>query len=196
MTTEFVLIRHGITDWNVEGRMQGISDTELNDTGKQQAQALGDAMRGENWDVIASSPLSRALNTAIPVAEALGFKENDIILDERLMERHYGVGEGVVYADLQIQYPDGVWDGMETPEDLVHRAISTLDDYRERFPDGRIVIVSHGTWINHAIGSLSNGLVGPGITPILNTSRTYVSHDGDGWHVGDVAVVDHLASLV
>ena len=196
MTTEFVLIRHGITDWNAEGRMQGMSNTELNETGVQQAEALGAAMRGEEWDVIAASPLSRAYNTAVPVAKAIGKDESDIILDERLMERHYGIGEGVIYAELQEKYPDGVWDGMESEEDLVHRAVSTLEDYLARFPNSRIIIVSHGTWINHAIGSLSGGRVGPGITPILNTSRTYVSHDGDGWHVGEVSVVDHLASLV
>lgn len=195
MTTEFVLIRHGITDWNVEGRMQGISDTLLNETGTQQAKALADAMRGEHWDVMASSPLSRALNTALPVADAIGIPENEIILDERLMERHYGVGEGVIFEDLQAQYPTGVWDGMETAEDLVHRAVSTLEDYLARFPNQRIIIVSHGTWINHAIGSLSGGVVGPGITKILNTSRTFVSHDGDGWHVGEVSVADHLAAL-
>lgn len=196
MTTEFVLIRHGQTAWNAEGRMQGRSDTVLNELGIQQAQALGDAMRGEHWDVMAASPSRRAWATALPVAEAIGIAEADILPDPELMERNYGVGEGVMFSELLEKWPNRDWDGQESEPDLTHRAVSALENYLARFPNNRIVIVTHGTWINHAIGKLSNGEFGPGISQIMNTSRTYVSHDGDGWHVTNVSDAVHLEALV
>lgn len=69
MTTDIVLIRHGETDWNVERRYQGSSDTALNELGMEQARALAEEMRGEEWDVVISSPLKRVMSTAIPIAE-------------------------------------------------------------------------------------------------------------------------------
>lgn len=196
MTTEIVLIRHGQTAWNVEGRYQGTSDTELDETGQQQAQALADAMRGQHWDVIASSPLQHAWRTALPLAEALGIDEADIIPDERLMERAYGVGEGLTLAEREEKYPGDIWDGLESREDLGVRAIGTIEDYCNRFPDQRIILVTHGTWINSALELLSSGEYGHGKSVILNTSCTYLTHDGEGWHIGDVAVAPHLADVV
>ena len=96
MSTEIVLIRHGETAWNVELRYQGTSDIPLNDLGVRQAQALADSMRGEHWDVIVSSPLQRAWNTALPIAEAVGIDAGHLIPDPRLMERAFGVVEGLL----------------------------------------------------------------------------------------------------
>ena len=59
MTTEFVLIRHGQTNWNIDHRYQGVSQTPLNETGLLQAAALAGDMEGDRWDVLASSPLAR-----------------------------------------------------------------------------------------------------------------------------------------
>ena len=196
MTTEFVLIRHGQTAWNAEGRMQGRSDTELNELGLQQAEALGVAMRGESWDVMASSPSKRAWATALPVAAAIGIAEQEMLPDPKLMERHYGIGEGMLFSELIETYPNRDWDGQESETDLTHRAVSVMEHYLERFRNNRIVLVTHGTWINHAIGLLSKGEYGPGISPILNTSRTTVTHDGNGWHVSNVSDASHLEALV
>lgn len=196
MTTEIVLIRHGETAWNVEGRYQGSSDTPLNPTGVQQAQALADAMRDEHWDVIASSPLQRAWNTALPLAEAIGVAEDDILPDERLMERAYGVGEGLTLAEREVHYPGDIWDGLESREELGVRAIGTIENYLERFPNQRIILVTHGTWINATLAILSNDEFGHVKGVILNTSRTFLSHNGEGWHIGDVGVAPHLGALV
>lgn len=194
--TEFVLIRHGETAWNVERRYQGTTDIPLNELGVRQAQAAADAMRGEQWDVIVSSPLQRAWNTALPIAEALGIDAEHLIPDPRLMERAYGVAEGLFGHERESQYPSGVWDGLESHADLEARAISALEDYLARYPDKRIVMVAHGGWINAVLEVLSKGEFGYGKSVILNTSRTYLMHSAAGWDVGEVSVADHLGALV
>lgn len=193
MTTEFVLIRHGETDWNTERRYQGISDTKLNPTGMQQAQGLAESMRDEEWDLIASSPLQRAWRTALPIAAALGIDPNHVLPDERLIERYYGVAEGFTLAEREQLYPGELWDGLESREDLSVRSMATLDDYRVRFASQRIVVVTHGTWITSVLEVLTQGEFGYGKSVILNTSRTYLSHDGDNWQVGAIAQAPHLA---
>lgn len=195
MTTEFVLIRHGETDWNVERRYQGSSDTPLNELGVLQAQAVADAMRGEQWDVIVSSPLQRAWNTALPIAEALGIDAEHLIPDPRLMERAYGVVEGLFGHERESQYPGDVWEGLESYTDLEARAIEAMDDYLARYTNRRIVMVAHGGWINAVLEVLSKGEYGYGKSIILNTGRTYITKTANGWEVGEVSVADHLAAL-
>jgi uncharacterized phosphatase len=196
MTTEFVLIRHGETAWNVELRYQGSSDIPLNDLGIRQAQALADSMRGEQWDVIVSSPLQRAWNTALPIAEAVGIDAEHLIPDPRLMERAFGVVEGLLGHERESQYPGDVWEGLESHAEVEARAIEAMEDYLKRYANKRIMMVAHGGWINSVLEVLSQGEFGYGKSVILNTSRTSISHDGEGWHVGDVAVAPHLEALI
>jgi uncharacterized phosphatase len=70
--TRFFLVRHGETEWNRLRKIQGVSDIPLNDTGRAQAAALGDILSRHRFDLIVSSPLSRALETARIVATKLG----------------------------------------------------------------------------------------------------------------------------
>ncbi len=90
--TTLVLVRHGETAWNVEGRIQGHLDVPLNETGLAQAAAVGKRFRSERFDAIYSSDLIRAFRTASPV---VANPEVDIIRDPRLRERHLGVLQGL-----------------------------------------------------------------------------------------------------
>lgn len=195
MVTEIVLIRHGETDWNVERRYQGTSDRPLNEHGVRQAAALADAMRGQQWDVIIASPLKRAWSTAEPLAEALGISGEKLIPDPRLMERAYGVAEGFTLVEREERYPGEIWEGLETLDELGARALGAIEEYIQRFPNRRLIFVTHGTWINAVLEVLSQGEFGHGKSVILNTSRTYLSHSDDGWELGAVGVADYLAVL-
>lgn len=195
MTSEIVLIRHGETDWNLDRRYQGTSDTPLNEHGIRQAEALADSMRGEEWDVLVSSPLKRAFGTAIPIAQALGKSEDVIIPDPRLMERAYGAAEGYTLAEREQLYPGDVWEGLESREDLNVRSISAIEDYLNRFPNHRLLMVTHGTWITSVLEVLTQGEFGYGKSIILNTSRTFLTYNSQGWEVGDISVADHLGAL-
>ena len=100
--TRFFLVRHGETEWNRERRIQGVSDIPLNDTGRAQAAALGDILVGHNFDLIVSSPLSRADETARIIAQRLGMPAPITVPD--LIERNYGEAEGSSGADLDLRY--------------------------------------------------------------------------------------------
>jgi broad specificity phosphatase PhoE len=85
-----LLVRHGETDWNRDGRWQGGSDTRLNDLGREQARALAERLDG-SIDVLYSSDLARARETAEIVAAKLGL---EVHVDPRLRERSFGSWEG------------------------------------------------------------------------------------------------------
>jgi len=117
---ELIAVRHGETDWNRVRRLQGHTDTALNQTGIEQAARLAAALAGEAIAAIYSSDLGRALATAEPVATALGLTVRQ---DPLLRERNYGVFEGQTFAEILQQHP-------EDAERL------RLRDARHRMPGG------------------------------------------------------------
>jgi alpha-ribazole phosphatase len=150
--TELLLIRHGETDWNVEGRYQGQSDVPLNDRGHAQAAKLAAQLKGTQIDAIYSSDLERAKGTAEILAEVINAP---VVLDPRLREIHQGLWEGMLFQDIQGKYaeaferrkqdpltvapPEG-----ETVGQLRSRILAALRDVLQKHPDGRVAIVSHG----------------------------------------------------
>ena len=95
--TTLLLARHGETDWNRELRIQGSSDIELNELGRQQAQFLAQELTDVDLDAIYSSDLSRARATAAAVAATHGL---EVTLDPRLRERSFGSWEGLTREDV------------------------------------------------------------------------------------------------
>ncbi|WP_198661612.1 histidine phosphatase family protein [Lewinella sp. IMCC34183] len=94
--TRIGFVRHGITDWNLDKRVQGHTDIPLNEKGKLQAKALAGRLTNEDWDLIYSSDLSRAKETAGTIAEAKGVP---VKLDHRLREMDCGAVEGTTAAE-------------------------------------------------------------------------------------------------
>src|SRR5919198_6103421 len=92
------LFRHGETDWNREGRLQGHTDTSLNATGLAQAHALSETLRPHRLDAVLSSDLLRASITGRIVAEALGVP---LFTDMGLRETNVGAAEGLLWADAK-----------------------------------------------------------------------------------------------
>ena len=96
-----ILIRHGETDANKQGRFQGASDARLNDTGLSQAKALGHRLASEKIKAVYCSPQTRALQTAAPIAEALGLSIQTL---EGLRELDIGELDGLQAHDLRERY--------------------------------------------------------------------------------------------
>src|SRR5258708_2650508 len=103
-STRLCLVRHGETAWNAEARVQGQLDVPLGETGLAQARAVASALRSESFSAIYSSDLMRARQTAAPAAKRLGL---EVFLDPRLRERHYGVFQGMTYAEAKERVPEG-----------------------------------------------------------------------------------------
>ena len=102
-TTEILFIRHGVTDWNQARRFQGQIDIELNDEGRLQAQRTGRRLASMPIAAVYSSDLSRARQTAEPIARALGL---ELRLEPGLRERSYGMFEGRTHDDLSRDHPE------------------------------------------------------------------------------------------
>ena len=103
MTTRLCVVRHGETAWNAEHRVQGQLDVPLNAIGQAQALAASKVLSREKFDVIYSSDLSRARQTARPTANLLSL---EILPDKDLRERHYGIFERLTYAEVKARYPE------------------------------------------------------------------------------------------
>lgn len=105
MSTIIYLTRHGETEWNIEKRLQGRGDSPLTKDGIQRAKELRDRIKNIDIDVIYSSPIKRALNTANILR---GNKNIDIVTDDRLMEMCFGDYEGKKIDIIQKENPN--WD--------------------------------------------------------------------------------------
>jgi broad specificity phosphatase PhoE len=134
--TTLLLVRHGETDWNAEGRWQGHADVPLNARGREQAAALAERLCDEPIDAIYSSDLVRARHTAEIVGARLGVP---VVVDPALREVDVGSREGLTWE----QVGDGEWDG-EPKEDHAARILDSVRRIAARHPAGRILVVTHG----------------------------------------------------
>lgn len=157
ITSDLWLVRHGITDWNVEGRYQGQSDTPLNETGLAQAQALAQELQaeqaaGKTFSAIYSSDLRRASATAQILADALGLT---VRLDPRLREINQGEWEGKEYRTIVAQYRELLSvraqdalayraPGGESTLEVAERVRAAADDIAAAHPAEIVLVVSHG----------------------------------------------------
>jgi 2,3-bisphosphoglycerate-dependent phosphoglycerate mutase len=134
--TELLLVRHGETDWNAEGKLQGHTDRPLNDYGRRQAQALADRLAGQSIDAVYASDLSRARETAEILGAKLGLP---VLVDPDLREKNWGNWEGLTSDErLHVEFEG------ETSEAHRDRTLSAVQRIVDRHPDGRIVVVTHG----------------------------------------------------
>lgn len=144
------LVRHGETDYNVNHIIQGIIDKELNENGIQQAKNLKLKIDKLDIDLIISSPLDRARNTA----SIITFKRNiKTLYEQRVIERYAGSLEGKPdkYYDSSkawnYQLNSDLGCNIETVKDLLFRTKNFLDDIKKQYNDKNILIVSHESTI-------------------------------------------------
>jgi probable phosphoglycerate mutase len=155
--TTLLLIRHGANDW-VHGRLAGrIPGVHLNETGRQQAEAVAQRVASLPIEAIYTSPLDRTVETAQAIA---GHHTLPLRIVEGLQEVDYGEWQG---AELKELYKHELWPGVqfypsgtrfpngETLGEAQNRMVATLDMLRGRHPKGLIVVVSHADIIKLAV---------------------------------------------
>ena len=152
MTRQVVLWRHGRTEWNVAGRVQGQSDVPLDDTGRSQAREAAARLAALRPDRIVTSDLMRAAETAKILGEVTA---TAVEFDPRLREMNFGAREGLTWREAWDQFPDGMraWiegdetqiPGSETHRQAGERFAEALQDFLAELPDGGVlVVVAHG----------------------------------------------------
>jgi len=153
-STQLLLVRHGQTPWNAQGRWQGHGDPGLTELGRAQAVEVVEALRaepGQPWNLVISSDLERARGTAEILAEALALR---VEVDARLRELDVGAWTGLTREEIDTRDPETLR-AFETGEPSIHPGggesrleirVRTRDCVRslvERFAGRRLIVVTH-----------------------------------------------------
>ncbi|MEK3822253.1 histidine phosphatase family protein [Cytobacillus sp. FSL W8-0315] len=188
--TEICLVRHGETDWNSFGKLQGRTDIPLNSNGINQARECGKFLASANWDLIVTSPLQRAKQSAeiisslinIPIYEMADF-----------LERDYGDAEGMTVKERTVAFPDKNYPNQENRNSLNKRVMIGLEKIIQSYKCRRVILVAHGAVINAILAQLSNGKVGSGKTKLKNACISNINFSQDTWNIRDFNQVTHLS---
>lgn len=158
---KILLLRHGETIWNIEGRLQGCRDIPLTDTGMAQISTTGAhlAASGIHIDHIVSSPLLRAQKSAEIIAAAINYPAENITTSPLFLERGFGECEGLVYEEAIKKYPDGNYPGMETLEELYARAEAAIQYLENNYHGQTILVAAHGAFIKSVLGIVTGGKI-------------------------------------
>ena len=206
--TVLALVRHGQSEGNLVGVISGHTALPLTDLGHRQASLTALALAREfEPTAVVTSDLVRARQTALPIArECIA----ELGIDERLRERSLGSLDGLRFEEAATRDPDA-WErlrandptacpaGAETVDGVYARVSQAIDDIVATHAGGRVVVVSHGIALYHALCHII-GLGNPArglqvFTLVDNCSITRVSHRGHYWYLTTVNETHHLASL-
>jgi probable phosphoglycerate mutase len=205
-TTRFCLVRHGETNWNVERRLQGHTDVDLNQRGMAQAAQMAKAIKAINlqFDVLYTSDLQRAAKTANAIEKLFNTKA---IVDSSLRERHLGALQGVTTEEAP-EFDVELWKshisrdihqelrGGESIAQLALRVQKALEKIRLQHLGQTILVVSHGGTLDMMYRLASNqALDAERAISVPNASLNWISHDGSSWKVDRWADTSHLDSL-
>jgi len=163
---KMVLVRHGQTEWNAELRNQGHMDIPLDEVGRQQSRKLAESFRACTFDAIFCSDMSRTKETAKAIAEVTSSKT--VIEDPRLRERNYGHWEGKTREEIAVKEAGHLEKyrsdpafyaptGGETGIEVYARCLSFLWEVLQKYPEGHILVVSHGGTIANLVAALIGG---------------------------------------
>lgn len=197
MTIRLILIRHGETDANVARVIQGITDVPLNDLGNLQADRTAEFLANTNMDIMYSSHLTRALQTAGKISKINGLNIN---IDKRLAELEMGIFAGYTRKLLKTTFPDEykkfgkdkhyVVPGGESYENFKNRVLESLYEIISKCQQGSTVcIVSHGgvlECIRRHVNKKHKEII------FFNAGISELFYDNDTWEVGFWNNADHL----
>jgi len=199
--TRVIAVRHGETAWNVDTRLQGQLDIPLNDNGRDQARRAARALRDDAPDVIYTSDLSRARETAQTVAHLLGLP---LTTDQGLRERCFGIWEGHTYAEVERGWPTeserwrrreadfGPVQG-ETLQGFFDRVVATTTRLAAAHAGQSVLLVTHGGVLDCLYRAASRiALNAPRTWELPNTGINRLLHTGSGFTLVGWGDIGHL----
>lgn len=204
-STRICIVRHGETDWNAEGRIQGQIEIPLNDVGRAQAQAAAAGLANEKFSALYSSDLQRARDTAATAAQILKLP---LQLEPGLRERRYGAYEGLTREDIKqradydryiARDPDFDFCGGESLRAFAGRVENTIERLSKTHASQSILIFTHGGVLDIVYRvAQRRSLETRRDFPIPNAALNWIAVDHDdahgGWTILHWAVQSHLAA--
>ncbi len=202
--TTLILIRHGETEWNIQGRWQGFDNSPLTDNGRKQAGIIAESLRNEPFDTLYSSDLGRAMETAGYISKVTGKR---IVPDPRLRERALGAFQGLTSDQIRQQYPGEYHDFIKSDPDYAPpaaestrqrylRNVECFNELAERHLGETIIIVCHGGVIDslfrYVIGI---SIEGPRKYKIWNTGKNTFSYQDGVWRLLSFGDISHLTNV-
>jgi len=200
-TVRICVVRHGETGWNAEHRLQGHTDIPLNDTGRAQALATAALLAGERFDAAYTSDLQRAFDTA----RAICTDGPPPRPREALRERHYGIFQGLTYAEAEATHPeayrhfksrtpDFVFPGNgESLAGFAERIRTAFETIADQHPGQTVLVVAHGGVLDilHRLAS-GRPLAAARDFKIPNAALNWLRREHGHWHVDAWAMEAHL----
>ena len=182
------VVRHGETDWNISGILQGWTDVPINETGRRQARELAAAFAGTGFASVWTSPLIRSSETAEIVAGLLGLPAP--VVHAGLKERHFGAVQGVPKAELgetnevllqQIlrRNPAAHFEEGETMDGFADRVLGALLEIGTRHGGERVLVITHG-WVMDVITRHVGGLPRSAILNLKRKNGESIWLEADG----------------
>jgi len=164
MTTFCSLIRHGLTAWNLEKRLQGLADIPLCEQGRSQVASWEPALKQEKIEHIVSSPLKRSWETANIIGRYL---DVTVTTMPDLREQDFGQWQGMTFGEITTRFPSALeeeekkgWQfcppGGEARHQVARRALNSLEQLGQNFKDQSILIVTHQSFIKTLVYHLLN----------------------------------------
>jgi probable phosphoglycerate mutase len=201
MTTRLCIVRHGETAWNAEHRVQGQLDVPLNAIGQAQALAASKVLSQEKFNAIYSSDLTRARQTAEPIAGMLSLK---VLFEKDLRERHYGIFERLTYAEVKVRFPgdyarfeardpEYAFRTGESLSDFYGRSIAAVSKIVREHENQDILVFTHGGVLDMLYRHITGLSVSAERTfGIPNAGLNRVEVSPAGWQIRAWADTAHL----
>ena len=182
--TTVYLARHGQTPLNETNVLRGLADPSLDEVGQQQARLLGAALGPRRPSAVFASPLHRAVQTAVPVADRAGLP---VVVDQRLGDRDYGPWTGISKDDVVARW-GSVDDapGVEPTSTVRERALAGLTDIARQHRGGTVVVVSHDAVNRQVLTALDESLGDPDRLPQANGCFNRLELRGGNWTVRSI----------
>lgn len=198
-----IVVRHGETKWNAEGRIQGHQDSPLTELGLRQAEAVAHRLGAEKLDAIIASDLGRVRQTVAPLIQRTGLSAR---FEPALRERNYGLFEGKTLAELDVEFP-GQFESLRTGnphgvppegESLAQfhaRIAAALEQVAQESAGKTVAVMVHGgvagELFRHA---MRIPLEAPRTFSLFNASINRWSYKAGRWHLDVWGDVSHLPS--
>lgn len=194
--------RHGETDWNFEGRYQGRLESSLSALGRRQAAALANALRSSGARRVISSPLTRCVDTAAPLAALLGV---GVETDERILEIAHGTWEGRLREEIERSDASRMYAWRREPQSVVFEGGESLADVDARWRafaagitgESAVVVVTHDVLIRLAILAATQRPLADFWRPsVHNGAYAVFEGSGERWNLAAECRDEHLEGNV